>query len=97
MRQILNYIVLVPVKLYQWIISPLFPATCRHTPTCSTYTVEAVNEWGPIKGIWLGLKRLAKCHPWGTSGYDPVPKKDECNCGKHHKTDFATETVKQVC
>jgi len=77
MRKILNTIVLIPVRLYQWIISPLFPASCRHTPTCSNYTVEAVNEWGPIKGIWLGIKRLSKCHPWGTSGYDPVPKKDQ--------------------
>ncbi|MCT4583003.1 MAG: membrane protein insertion efficiency factor YidD [Flavobacteriales bacterium] len=82
MKTILSYIVLFPVKLYQWIISPLFPATCRHTPTCSVYTVEAVKEWGPLKGIWLGMKRLAKCHPWGTSGYDPVPRKcnhEHCN------------------
>ncbi len=75
MKTILSHLVLFPVRVYQWVISPLFPATCRHTPTCSTYTIEAVKEWGPLKGIWLGTKRLAKCHPWGTSGYDPVPKK----------------------
>lgn len=75
MKTILSHLVLFPVRVYQWVISPLFPATCRHTPTCSAYTVEAVKEWGPFKGIWLGTKRLAKCHPWGTSGYDPVPKK----------------------
>ncbi len=85
MKTILSYIVLFPVKLYQWIISPLFPATCRHTPTCSVYTVEAVKEWGPLKGIWLGMKRLAKCHPWGTSGHDPVPRKcDHKNCNHEH-------------
>ena len=92
MRKVIHYIVLLPVRLYQWLISPLLPATCRHTPTCSNYTVEAVHEWGAIKGMWLGIKRLAKCHPWGTSGYDPVPKKENntnshtCDCVNHLKT-----------
>lgn len=72
--KIIKFIFILPVKLYQWVISPLTPASCRHEPTCSNYTVEAINEWGPIRGIWLGIKRLSKCHPWGTSGYDPVPK-----------------------
>jgi len=75
MKTILSYIVLLPIRLYQWIISPLFPPTCRHTPTCSNYAVEAVKEWGAFKGLWLGTKRFSKCHPWGTTGYDPVPKK----------------------
>lgn len=65
------------VKLYQWIISPILPNSCRHQPTCSTYTIESIYEWGPIKGLWLGSKRLAKCHPWGTSGLDPVPRKEK--------------------
>lgn len=77
LKSILSHLVLFPVRIYQWVISPLFPATCRHTPTCSAYTVDAVKEWGPFKGIWLGTKRLAKCHPWGTSGYDPVPKNNK--------------------
>ncbi len=86
MKQLLSYIVLLPIKLYQWVISPLFPATCRHNPTCSVYTVEAVKEWGPFKGIWLGMKRLAKCHPWGTSGHDPVPRRcNQENCNNKHK------------
>lgn len=80
MRKVLIAIVLFPVRLYQWIISPLFPASCRHTPTCSNYTVQAVNEWGPFKGLWMGIKRLSKCHPWGTTGYDPVPKKEDSKC-----------------
>lgn len=63
------------VRLYQWILSPFLPNSCRHIPTCSQYTIEAIQIWGPIKGIWLGLKRLSKCHPWGTHGFDPVPKK----------------------
>jgi putative membrane protein insertion efficiency factor len=63
------------IRVYQYIISPLLGQNCRHTPTCSQYTVEAIKEWGAIKGVWLGMKRLSKCHPWGTHGYDPVPKK----------------------
>jgi uncharacterized protein len=51
-------------------------AHCRHAPSCSQYAIEAIREWGVIKGIWLGSKRIARCNPWGTSGYDPVPKKE---------------------
>jgi putative membrane protein insertion efficiency factor len=64
-----------PVKLYQLLISPFFPGSCRHEPTCSNYTIQAIEEWGPIRGIYMGIRRLLKCHPWGTSGYDPVKKK----------------------
>jgi putative membrane protein insertion efficiency factor len=64
-----------PIRLYQWILSPLLGQNCRHEPTCSQYTVEAIQEWGPLKGIALGARRISKCHPWGTFGYDPVPKK----------------------
>lgn len=65
------------VKAYQWVISPLLPGSCRHSPTCSQYAVEALRIWGPWQGSWLALKRLAKCHPWGSHGYDPVPPKNE--------------------
>ncbi len=61
------------VRLYQCCISPLTPPACRFTPTCSQYAVEALQKYGAVKGIWLTLKRLARCHPWGGSGYDPVP------------------------
>ena len=64
---------LVLVKFYQYCISPLTPPSCRFTPTCSQYAVEALKKYGPIKGSWLTIKRLSKCHPWGGSGYDPVP------------------------
>ncbi|MBM3158167.1 MAG: membrane protein insertion efficiency factor YidD [Bacteroidetes bacterium] len=69
-------LVTLPIKIYQWCISPMLGQNCRHTPTCSQYTIEAINEWGAAKGIYLGMKRLSKCHPWGTHGYDPVPKKE---------------------
>ncbi len=64
------------VKFYQAAISPYLGSHCRHSPTCSYYMIEAVEEWGVLKGVWLGLKRIGKCHPWGTSGHDPVPKKE---------------------
>ena len=59
-------------KFYQYCISPLTPPSCRYVPTCSQYAVEALRKYGPIKGCWLTLKRLSRCHPWGGSGYDPV-------------------------
>lgn len=66
---------ILPIRLYQLVLSPMLGAHCRHTPSCSQYTIEAIQEWGVFKGIWLGSKRIARCNPWGTSGYDPVPKK----------------------
>jgi len=66
-----------PIKLYQWFLSPLLGKNCRFTPTCSHYMVEAIEEWGILKGGWMGIKRISRCHPWGGSGYDPVPKRDE--------------------
>lgn len=61
------------IRFYQLCISPLFPATCRFSPTCSAYGLEAIKKYGPFKGGWLALKRILSCHPWGKSGYDPVP------------------------
>lgn len=61
------------VRLYQVVLSPLTPATCRFEPTCSTYTIEALKKHGILKGSWLSIKRISSCHPWGKSGYDPVP------------------------
>ncbi|MEM6524311.1 MAG: membrane protein insertion efficiency factor YidD [Bacteroidota bacterium] len=70
----LKSLLVFPIRVYQLTISPLLGSNCRHTPTCSAYTIEAINEWG-IKGLWMGIKRISRCHPWGTYGYDPVPKK----------------------
>ena len=61
------------VQFYRCCISPLTPPSCRFTPTCSAYAIEALRKYGPIKGLWLTIRRLARCHPWGGSGYDPVP------------------------
>ncbi len=65
-----------PVRVYQILLSPLLGANkCRFQPTCSHYMIGAINEWGVIKGSWLGIRRIFRCHPWGGSGYDPVPTK----------------------
>lgn len=61
------------IKFYQAAISPYLPPSCRYTPTCSAYGIEAIKKHGPIKGGWLTIKRIASCNPWGGSGYDPVP------------------------
>ena len=62
------------IRIYQYGISPLFPATCRYQPTCSAYGVEAIQKHGPWKGGKLAIKRICSCHPWGGQGYDPVPE-----------------------
>ena len=71
--RILTFPFLLPVLFYRYCISPLKPPSCRFTPTCSEYAFMALKKYGPFKGLWLTVKRLSKCHPWGGSGYDPVP------------------------
>ena len=73
MLQILSLPFIAIVKLYQLIISPWLGPSCRYIPTCSQYAIEALKKYGPFKGLWLTLKRIAKCHPWGGHGHDPVP------------------------
>jgi uncharacterized protein len=73
MKKTVEFIFLLPVYFYRFSISPLIPPRCRYTPTCSQYTIEAVKKHGLIKGGLLSLKRLSVCHPWGGSGFDPVP------------------------
>jgi putative membrane protein insertion efficiency factor len=63
----------IPVRAYQLLVSPVLPPSCRFLPTCSDYAVEAVHRHGAGRGLLLALRRLARCHPWGGSGYDPVP------------------------
>lgn len=69
----LRRLFILPIRFYQGAISPLFPSVCRFTPTCSQYAVEAIARHGVVKGSWMALRRIARCHPWGGSGYDPVP------------------------
>ncbi len=67
------FIPIVVVKFYQIVISPFFPSSCRFTPSCSAYSIEALKKYGFVKGLWLTIKRLLRCHPWGGHGFDPVP------------------------
>jgi putative membrane protein insertion efficiency factor len=71
------------VRIYQVAISPYLGNHCRHIPSCSQYTIDAINEWGPFKGTWMGMKRLSRCHPWGTHGYDPVPENPKKHVSEH--------------
>ncbi len=64
---------LLPIRFYRACISPMLPASCRYTPTCSEYAMIALRKHGVIKGMYLSVKRILRCHPWGGSGYDPVP------------------------
>ncbi|MEN8125521.1 MAG: membrane protein insertion efficiency factor YidD [Bacteroidota bacterium] len=75
-RKILIFPFIVIVRFYQIAISPYLPSSCRYTPTCSHYTAEALQKHGLFKGGWLSIKRISSCHPWGGSGYDPVPEKE---------------------
>ena len=69
----LSAVLIAPIRVYKAFVSPLLPASCRFTPTCSTYAMDAIAAHGPVRGVWLGTKRICRCHPWGGSGYDPVP------------------------
>ena len=71
----LVWIMIIPVKIYKYTISPLLPNSCRHVPTCSEYTIEALKVHGPLRGTCLAIWRILRCNPWGTHGYDPVPSK----------------------
>jgi putative membrane protein insertion efficiency factor len=71
--KVVGFVLLALIRAYQLLISPMFPPSCRYFPTCSDYARQAVSRHGPLVGAWLALKRLARCHPWGGLGYDPVP------------------------
>lgn len=69
----LRRLAILPIRLYQWTISPILPMSCRFAPSCSEYAAEAILAHGPLTGAWLGVRRILRCHPWGGHGYDPVP------------------------
>lgn len=72
-KQALAFPFILLIRLYQLVISPWIGPKCRFTPTCSQYGIEALRKHGPVKGLWLTIRRISRCHPWGGSGYDPVP------------------------
>ncbi|MCX8081633.1 MAG: membrane protein insertion efficiency factor YidD [Bacteroidia bacterium] len=73
LRKITTFPFIFLIRFYQICISPLMPPACRFTPTCSHYALEAFKKHGVFKGLMLSIKRISQCHPWGGSGYDPVP------------------------
>ncbi|MBK8954818.1 MAG: membrane protein insertion efficiency factor YidD [Saprospiraceae bacterium] len=75
MKSIFKSLVIFPVRVYQYALSPLLGKNCRFEPSCSNYMIQAIEEWGVLRGVLLGLKRITRCHPWGGHGEDPVPKK----------------------
>ena len=78
-KKFLNNITTTPIiyfiRLYQWLVSPILKTNCRYLPTCSEYAIESLKVHGLIKGLFLSIKRILHCHPFGNKGYDPVPKK----------------------
>ena len=70
------WVMILPIRFYRASISPLFPNSCRHIPTCSEYAIQSLRVHGILKGSLLAIWRILRCHPWGTHGYDPVPPKD---------------------
>ena len=73
MRKIMIALLSAPIRIYRAVLSPLLPASCRFTPSCSAYALEALEKHGAIKGGWLAFRRILRCHPWGRSGIDNVP------------------------
>lgn len=73
LREFLKKFLIILIKFYQVCISPLFPACCRYTPTCSQYALDAIKKYGPVKGFYLAVKRILRCNPFHEGGYDPVP------------------------
>lgn len=97
MRSPLSWILIGLLKAYRFAISPLYGQVCRYHPTCSAYALEAVTLHGSIKGSWLAVRRIGRCHPWAAGGYDPVPAKSDSglitsNVGGQHELGTVTTT-----
>lgn len=80
----LAHVFALPIRFYRLVFSPWVGFNCRYQPTCSAYALEALAEHGALKGGWLALKRIARCNPWGSCGYDPVPGTDREHDATHH-------------
>ena len=75
LNKIITYPLILLIRVYQLIVSPMLGSNCRFMPTCSEYALESLKTYGLIKGTYLTIKRIGKCHPWGSNGYDPIPTK----------------------
>ena len=79
LNKVITFPIIILIRGYQLIVSPLLSSNCRFMPTCSEYAIESFKSYGLIKGIFLTIKRIGKCHPWGSHGYDPIPTKEVKN------------------
>jgi putative membrane protein insertion efficiency factor len=80
----MRHILIALIKLYRYAISPYLAPSCRYTPTCSSYAIEAVQRFGIFRGSWLAVRRIGRCHPWHAAGYDPVPENNSSITRKDH-------------
>ena len=98
LKIILSFPLMILIGIYKYAISPFTPAACRHYPTCSTYASEAIHKHGIHEGSVMSIKRIGKCHPWGTQGYDPVPlfKFKVFEKGKYEKFSLHESLQRQV-
>lgn len=74
LQALAKFLLIAPIRAYRYFLSPWTGHSCRYTPTCSAYAIKAIETHGALKGLWLGTKRIGRCHPWCAGGHDPVPK-----------------------
>ncbi len=79
--KIVTFVLGLPIRSYQLLISPVMAPSCRFAPNCSEYALQAIGRFGPVRGCWLALRRIARCHPWGGQGLDPVPEIADSHAG----------------